>query len=189
MTIEELHAERSLLVEERNAVTTSLTSLKARQGTMSATDYNQTRARLVAQDTQLSQRITALNQQIRETHRINNPSDKTKPAVTPGALRPIITDLSDLRDYYQSLAADRSRLRSVRDMSAEFAEKLTTINGAVALTETIDSLLPKILKLARHRLQATMPNPRPWSVEGETLATLKRELANYNIKTGKWKNR
>ncbi len=128
MSIEELHAERSLLVEERNAVTTSLTNLKARKGTMSATAYDQTRARLVAQDTQLSQRITALNQQIRETHRINNPSDKTKQAVVPpGALRPIISDLSDLRDYYQGLAADRSRLRSVRDMSAEFAEKLTII--------------------------------------------------------------
>ena len=63
------------------------------------------------------------------------------------------------------------------------------VNATVALTETVDSLVPKILKLARHRLRATMPNPRPWSIEGETLADLKRELANYNIQTGKWRNR
>ncbi len=65
----------------------------------------------------------------------------------------------------------------------------TAINGAVALTDAADLLVPKILKLARHRLRAAMPNPRPYTVEGETLADLKRELANYNIQTGKWRNR
>lgn len=63
------------------------------------------------------------------------------------------------------------------------------INGAVALTETTDSLLPKILKLARHRLRAAMPNPGHYSQERDILADLKRELANFNIQTGKWKNR
>ena len=65
----------------------------------------------------------------------------------------------------------------------------SAINGAVALTETADSLVPKILKLARHRLRAAIPNPGHYSQERDILADLKRELANYNIQTGKWRNR
>lgn len=63
------------------------------------------------------------------------------------------------------------------------------ISNAVALTETTDSLVPKILKLARHRLRAAIPNPGPFSQERHILADLKRELASFNIQTGKWKNR
>ncbi len=128
MTIEELHSERTTLVEERTQVTQSLTALKQRKGTMRPADYERSRATLVEKDSRLSQAITALNQQIRELHRLNNPADQTKPAaLPPGALRPIISQLSTLRDHYQNFAADRTRLRSVRDMSAEFAEKLTTV--------------------------------------------------------------
>lgn len=128
MTIESLHSERTALVEERTQVTQSLTALKQRKGTMRPADYERSRAALVEKDSRLSQAITALNQQIRELHRVNNPADQTKPAVIPtGALRPIISALSEMRDGYQVIAADRTRLRSVRDMSAEFAQRLTTI--------------------------------------------------------------
>ncbi len=68
----------------------------------------------------------------------------------------------------------------IRDITAAFNEANKTL-------ETVDDLIPRILKLAKHRLRVTDRNPSAYSDHHDTLKALKRELKDYNIATGRWK--
>lgn len=56
-----------------------------------------------------------------------------------------------------------------------------------SLSDTLDSLIPRVLKLAKHRLRASSRNHSRHSEWHDTLYALKRELADYNASTARWK--
>lgn len=138
-TIHQLKEERARLVERRKDVTDSLTDLKAQKSTIAPEVYASTRSALAATDARLSQQITDLNQQIKAAHQAQHPtwSDNQNPSVaatpppapmeTKEERRALIEDIRALRDHYEAMSSDRTRLPSIRTMGGEFTKELSNI--------------------------------------------------------------
>ncbi len=143
-TIHELKAERLKLVETRQDVTGSLMELRARKSTMQAHIHASQHAALAATDARLSEQIVAINHQIRQAHEAehlhwkdgqSHPSPFktiTSPLPVPtmeskAEKRALIEDLAALRDHYETMGADRTRLPSIRTMGAEISKALSEL--------------------------------------------------------------
>lgn len=80
---------------------------------------------IIRQKSDAESRIAGLNGQIRHLH-----TEITYPKVDVGIAAPAgnnIPELVSLRDHYLAFASDKSRVSSMRQMAAEFSQKLTSI--------------------------------------------------------------
>lgn len=140
-SIHQLKDERARLVASRTDVTESLADLNAQKGNMFPKAYAEQRAALAATDARLNQQIVEVNRKIRDAHQAEHPTwsngqtrqaalELEPPAVpveTKEEKRALIEDIRALRDYYEDLSSDRTRLPSIRVMGAEFTKELSTI--------------------------------------------------------------
>jgi len=140
-TIHQLKEDRARLVASRTDVTESLADLNAQKGNMFPKAYAEQRAALAATDARLNQQIVELNRKIRDAHQSEHPSwsngQTRQAALMPDPpveqsqakeeKRSLIEDIRALRDYYEDISSDRTRLPSIRVMGGEFTKELSTI--------------------------------------------------------------
>jgi len=148
-TIHQLKEERARLVERRQDVTASLTELKQQKPVLSPHVYSSQHSALAATDARLSQQITDLNRQVKAAHMTEHPTwtenGAGKPEYSPPTVagilatlppapmetkeerRALIEDIRALRDHYETMSSDRTRLPSIRTMGGEFTKELSNI--------------------------------------------------------------
>lgn len=126
----ELHQQRETLKAQKALLTQQVMSTKDRMhgnGRLPNHMFQELHMKLSSLKRQMSDvdaQISAINTQLHVQAQNNTPSQV---AADPGGKKPVIEMLSVLRKHYQDFAADTTRVRSKRDMAAEFVVKLSDI--------------------------------------------------------------
>lgn len=127
-SIIDMQAKRSALGTKKQHIQAELNKLKGmlphfKQGDLTFDDIVKRRKELTAEVIEIDKDISDLKHFIKKRQALK---EEVKTLEAP-EMKAVQADLTALRDRYLKFAADKTRISSMRQMSAEFAEELTLV--------------------------------------------------------------
>jgi|JI10StandDraft_1071094.scaffolds.fasta_scaffold2249562_1 chromosome segregation ATPase len=125
--IHELQSQKNVLTTQKRSVEAEMAEIKSRIRTGGQLKQDEYNVLVKRQNTlrgdlhALEHSIASINSEIQKKHILKDGARQNK---TRTKSDDILEELKEMKDYYINFAADRTRVASLRALSAEFGEKL-----------------------------------------------------------------